>query len=437
VTSQHGGSARPHAVIVGAGVAGLASALALSRREFSVEILEARAQSPSDAFKGELLHPRGVQLLRSWGIAPDDLNDVQTCRGLVVSCESTRDQVLLDYEPGSPGLIARHDVWLSALQDQLAICPNVTTSFGNPVDDVIVENGCAKGVRLRTDELRLADLTVIAAGRSSRLPAVAGISATRRITSRTEVITLWGVDLPRPNRGHLFLGGPGPVLAYHIEPHCVRICVDLPGMRDVEGNICDVRSAFSAHLPSDIVSALARQEWADSARRYPNVSTRLSHRWPRSLAVVGDTASCSHPLTASGMTRAFLQANATAQRFRPSGGRLVALAPAREMSRTTQSAVVADAFEQVCSGLEPAGPVMRAGLFRYLRNPRSRRAALGLVTGQNLSTIAAAREYGVLMSHSLRHLARSGEFSGCRGKVVTHMLRSTAHFVRELVQRCS
>jgi squalene monooxygenase len=434
--SELAGTAKPHAIVVGAGVAGLASALALSRREFSVEVLEARTQSRTAAFRGELLHPRGAEMLRSWGARPDARDEILPCRGLVIRCESSRDEVLLDYRAGTTGLIARHDVWLSVLERPLAQSPAVQITYGSSVQEVVVDRGRAESVRLRSDDRMAADLIVIATGRSLRLATKADVSVTRRVTSRSLVLTLTDVELPHPERGHLFLGGPGPVLAYTIGAGCVRMCIDLPlGQLNGTDGI-DLPSTLGCHLPAGLMSALIDQDWRVDAREYPNVSMRATHRWPESLAIVGDAATCSHPLTASGMTRAFQQAEALAQRAgaphvtRPTWRRT---SPA---SSSARSAVVADALERVCAGADPAGPVLREALFRYLRRPRRRRVALELASAEKVSPLTAALEYGALMLQAGRPLVHPrADLSGRRRVICWHLLRSAARLVRELVRR--
>jgi squalene monooxygenase len=429
------GPTRPRAVVIGAGVAGLATALALSRQDFQVEIFEARARSGSEAFRGELMHPRGVQLLRDWGVSVDRGGDAEVCRGLVVRCESSRQEVLLDYEGDSTGFIARHDVWLSALLDRLGSCHDMQLSYGMSVRDILFTSGKAAGVRLRSGEEIQSDLTVIAAGRSPRLLASAGLPPTRRMTSRSTVLTLWDVGLPHPQRGHLFLGGPGPVLAYPAGADCVRLCIDLPAARSDALSEDDVRSAFAVHLPPPLAAALIAQDWVNEARRYPNVSMRLPHRWPSALVVVGDAASSSHPLTASGMTRALMQAEITARLARSQLTPHLTRRQVTGISSTFQSAVVADAFEQVCASTDPAGPVLRAGLFRYLRSPRRRRSALRLASAQSLSPALAIREYAVLMVHSAGLVLRQTELADRRCEILGRLLMGTVDLLRNLVRR--
>jgi 2-polyprenyl-6-methoxyphenol hydroxylase-like FAD-dependent oxidoreductase len=364
----------------------------------------------------------------------DRSDDFQTCLGLVLSCQTSRDEIILDYQAGFAGLIARHDVWLGVLEDQLGRCPSAQITYGESVREVIIDRNRAEGVRMRSGENRRADLTVVAAGRNARLATAARIPLTRQTRSRSLVLSLRGVALPHPERGHVFLGGPGPVLAYPIGSDCVRMCISLPPAQlEQEGEI-DVRSAFAPHLPASLAAALAHQDWPSSARQYPNVSMRLSRRWPRSLAFVGDAATCSHPLTASGITRAFLQAEITAQYARSCQSHL--RPRMLNASKTARGAAIADALERVCAEPSPTGPVLRAGLFCYLRSSRRRRAALRLATGQTLSATTAAREYGSLMLHTIRPLVLNyGHSSTVRRLVVRDMLRNATRTLSELARR--
>ena len=50
----------------------------------------------------------------------------------------------------------------------------------------------------------------------------------RETLSRMAGLELKGADLPVQGFGHVFLGGPGPILAYRIGPESVRLCLDVP-----------------------------------------------------------------------------------------------------------------------------------------------------------------------------------------------------------------
>ena len=160
--------------IVGAGTAGLASAIALARLGHSVTIFE-KHPSLSPLGAGLLIQPRGVAALEALGVgAAFQAASVPVTR-LLGTCH--RDWTLVDipydeYEARGVSRAALSQVLLEA-----ALALDVRIRYGAAVNRITVEGERAS---VHTPDLAPApasfDLVVIADGAASRLPAQVGLS---------------------------------------------------------------------------------------------------------------------------------------------------------------------------------------------------------------------------------------------------------------------
>src|SRR5690606_6748543 len=130
---------------------------------------------------------------------------------------------------------------------------------------------------------------------------------TPRAVSHMAGVLLEGVTLPAEGMGHLFVGGPGPALAYRLDARRVRLCLDLPavhGRRDARA----LYHAFAEALPPALrlsfreALELRPVAWA-SVRLAPRV-----HYGAGEVALVGDAVGVVHPLCAAGITLGVLDA---------------------------------------------------------------------------------------------------------------------------------
>src|SRR5581483_8645703 len=157
----------------------------------------------------------------------------------------------------------------------------------------------------RGEEYR-APLVVAADGRHSHLRKLLGLPTQSTLLSYTVAPALEGDLLPMPGTGHVFVGAPGPILAYPYGRERVRMVIDIPlGVTSGRASIAAyVREKYSDHVPSGLragmVAALDRGAFASSA----NHAIATEACAVPGAALVGDAGGCSHPLTATGMTTA-------------------------------------------------------------------------------------------------------------------------------------
>ncbi len=151
------------------------------------------------------------------------------------------------------------------------------------------------------DEYR-APLVIAADGRHSKLPS-ARPSTESTLLSYTVAPALAGDLLPLAGTGHVFVGAPGPILAYPYGHHRVRMVIDIPlgvthGRESIAGY---VREHYAAHVPMPPAEG-------DAPRRSiagPLPAAQIMPSPPKACAVPGARAGgrrrqLLHPLTATG-----------------------------------------------------------------------------------------------------------------------------------------
>lgn len=192
-----------------------------------------------------------------------------------------------------------------------------------------------------------------------------------------------------------------------------RITIDVPRTLPAKGpKLGDyLRLHYFPYLPAPIAKAC--QESLDRGANIDMAAAvdlpAISHRVP-GLLLVGDAAGCSHPVTASGMTMALLDAetlgrvakkrsnqdgvwvNAAAQReFRAAHDRYV---PTRQ--------AVASAISEAFRGESEGARCIRKALFSYWRaHPRNAQRSLGLLSCVEARPQVFLSEYVKAAGHAL------------------------------------
>lgn len=321
-------------VVVGAGLAGCAVAQALSRadqrRRRSILVVDLHKEV-SPRFSGEFIHPRGAEVLDELGFYNRLIGagavDVD---GFVVMEDAEENApVVLKYdmipEQRPRGISVHHKTLVKVLRQTIREREQVSLRAGWRVIDLIREQGMRTriaGVVLRDPQGEIhevrSDLVVAADGKASTIRKLAGIPDRRQTLGFTAGLEVHGATLGHELYANVILGGPGPMLCYPIVRDdsgelTFRLTFDLPHALPAKGRDLSeyLLDAFVPYLPG----ALAEQV-ADALRsRTRPVEMAPTYNLPAppatapGLALVGDAAGCSHPITASGMTMGLLDAN--------------------------------------------------------------------------------------------------------------------------------
>jgi len=181
--------------IVGAGTAGLATAIALARAGHAVDVFE-KHPSLATLGAGVLIQPQGVAALDELGVGPAfDAISVPIER-LVGQCERGWTLVDIPYTGLQARAVSR--AALGGVLERACLALGVRLHFGCDVSMIGVDGGAGT---LAVNGARHAfDLVVIANGASSQLPAASGLAMTSR---QYEWGALWALidpdDWPDPH----------------------------------------------------------------------------------------------------------------------------------------------------------------------------------------------------------------------------------------------
>lgn len=399
-------------IIVGAGVTGCAMAAALADGKRRILVLEARA-GHKPRFAGELLHPTGTQVLEDLGFLPALRAHPQggvDIAGFAVVPSVLSEPTVLPYREiprtRPSGFAMEHRDLVEAMRGEIVRRPGVELRFGQKVEEVLRRaGGRVHGVRTAEGELR-ARLVLGCDGRHSKVRPLLKLPEAARLLSFTVAVKLPDAAplLPRPGHGHIFLGAWGPILVYPVSATAARGCFDVSA--DLSGGPAGaaelLRRGYAPHLPAPLARALL----ASLDRERPQIAANEAIRTDRSVvpgaAIVGDAGGCSHPLTATGMTVCFTDAQRLGRLLRPFGrlededGMDAALARYEiERYRFVRAReVLADALYEVFRGAEPGTRAIRQGIFRYWQHSRRSRArSMALLSGAESRLHVFLQEY--------------------------------------------
>lgn len=320
-------------VIVGAGLAGCAVAQALSRadqrRRRSILLVDLHKQV-SPRFSGEFIHPRGAQVLDDLGFYNRLIaaGAVDVDGFVVMENAEESEPVVLDYDAivgeRPRGISVHHKTLVKVLRETVREREQVTLLAPWRVVELLREDGPRSrivGVVLRDSdgnsrEVRC-DLVVAADGKASTVRKLAGIPDARETLGFTAGLEVEAATLAHELHANVILGGPGPMLCYPIarDPSGVltfRLTFDLPHALPAKGReLSDyLLDAFVPYLPGVLAEQVADALRSRTApvEMAPTFNLPAPPATAPGLALVGDAAGCSHPITASGMTMGLLDA---------------------------------------------------------------------------------------------------------------------------------
>ncbi len=365
-------------VIAGAGPAGIAAAAAFAARGAEVLLLEAEP-SAATRLAGEWMHPTGADVLARLGLLPEEaLLDRPVGRGFVIFPEDGSPRIELAYAPVDRGFACEHEVLVGALRERIRTRARVRYVEGARLTDLDVANGRVR-LRVGTDARELeAGLVVGADGKGSTVRKRLYDGESAPAISQMAGLLLADVELPCEGMGHVFVGGPGPALAYRLDARHVRLCLDVPSAHGRRGPR-DLYAAFAPALPASL-----RGAFRDALEARPVVwaGTRLRARLDYGrgkVGLVGDAVGVVHPLCAAGMTLGLLDAE-----------RLASAPSVTEYAKTREAEshvpeLLSQALYEVLVRVDPSASAIRAAMYRTFREDAAERLrTMNILAGREI-----------------------------------------------------
>ena len=290
--------------VVGAGPVGAVAALAHARRGARVALFEANPRS-AQRLAGEWLHPPAIEVLRLIGIdLPAAIPEHSAGQGFVVFPDDGSSPCLLPYAGGAPGLSCEHSALVGTLRAAAAAHPNVNYLTSARVRRI--EGHSVRYLQRGGVGSIVADRIVGADGRRSIVRASLGLPVDHAICSRMVGLLLRDVELPFEGFGHVLLGGPGPILAYRITPHEVRLILDVPvHRRGRQERAAYLWEGYAAVLPSALRPGFRAALLEGTFEGAANEIRARSDYGRDHVFLAGDAIGHHHPLTAVGITLGF------------------------------------------------------------------------------------------------------------------------------------
>lgn len=293
--------------VVGGGPVGCTTALAFARAGARVCLIDPKAQT--HRLGGEWLHPTGAGILADLGIdfARDSIPHADG-HGFAIFPKGS-DPIVLPYVGGERGIGCQHHLIIDAIQKVVSRTPRVTALSGYRV--TAVRRGgltVTSADRARTIDVT-AGLVVGADGRQSVVRQALGHDGGSRPVSYMLGVLIDARVLPFDGYGNVFLGGPGPVLAFRVDDRQARVCFDVPADRVAwVRNPAELLAAYQNCIPTALRAACARALETAPPAVAANQWMRRRLYGQKGVALVGDAVGHCHPLCAVGMSVGFLDA---------------------------------------------------------------------------------------------------------------------------------
>ena len=408
--------------IVGGGPVGCATALAFAKTGARVCLIDAGTHSTRLA--GEWLHPTGAGVLADLGVdlaasgVPHALG-----RGFAIFPKGG-EPIVLPYVGGEVGVGCQHHLLVEASRKVIATQPEITLLAGCRVAEV-ARGGVTAVTADRGETVRVAAPLVVGAdGRQSVVRQALGYSGACQPLSYMAGVLVDATALPFTEFGNVFLGGPGPVLAFRVDATQARVCIDVPADRVAWiRKPAELMAAYRATMPRGIADACAEA----LATAPPSVA---ANQWLRrrqygraGVALVGDAVGHCHPLCAVGMSVGFMDAVTLARSksveeyasTRRAGGRVPELLSMGLYDLFASSDAGSAELREAVYHLWRTSPAARRDTMRLLAVRETRRAALGVTFARLLSAASKQVVTGVFgrpLSQTVATVTGFGRWAG-------------------------
>ena len=249
-----------------------------------------------------------------------------------------------------------------------------------------------------------------------------------RLLSYTVALGVEG-ELPSGRLGHVFLGAPGPVLAYPYAAGKIRMVIDVP--LDVPKGRAAIKAFLLTHyapaVPEPLRAAMKQSLEQNPLELISTQAIATEACAAPGVVLLGDAGGCAHPLTASGLTNAMNDVLTLADVFGEHGLGDDALRSyqRRRYDFVRMRELFTDALYEVFRGQDPGSRALQAGVFTYWNSSeRSRIASMDLLSGEDLRPGHFVTEYTRVFGRSAIHVLW-GRHPGSRRKNFSSLLKTS------------
>ena len=291
--------------IIGAGPSGCIAALAFAQQGADVTLIEAHPEARRQ-LAGEWLHPAAVEIMKRLNVPAIPATEQHPPeQGFVVFPHDGSAPIELDYADGRTGMTCEHNVLVDTLRKVAKTHPQICYMPHTRSTQIDGQRLTIENMKRGQSVTLVAGTIVGASGRFSTVRKTLGLSNKCTLLSYMAGVLLDDVDMPFEGRGHILLGGPGPILAYRLNAHQVRLCIDVPIDAYKGDKHRFLSQAYTSVIPALWQDALHRTIQKEDVAWAANQHRSREHYGREGLTLIGDAAGFFHPVTAIGMTMGF------------------------------------------------------------------------------------------------------------------------------------
>lgn len=305
---------QPDVIVVGAGLAGLTCALALSGPHMSIPLKTmivdggpplAERDFTKDT-RGSAITLGSRSLLEALGVWSDLEAGAQPFNEIIVTNANqpaSTAPVLLNFTPADAGVqpsawMLENGTILKALADRVSACPNIEVRTGEVVADYEFTRPAAS-VQLHSGETLRAALVVAADGRNSSARQSASIDTVDYRYGQSAITATIGHELPHQGRAEEHFRQNGPLAILPLTGNRFSL-VWVETDAEVQRLMSLDNAAFTAALQSELGDHLGDLSLLNPRTSWP-LKLQIAKRFASErLCLIGDAAHVIHPIAGLG-----------------------------------------------------------------------------------------------------------------------------------------